>query len=135
MKGRLISVSVTEESSHLGLLGGLLEALQTILSLERSIPLVLLELLDEPVDDDLVEIVPAEVGVAVGGLDLDDVVADLEDGDVEGPAAEIEDGDRLVLLLVEAVGQGRRRRLVDDPLDGPAGDLCRRPWWPGAGRR
>ena len=84
--------------------------------------LVLLELGQEPVDDPLVEVVAAEVGVAVGGLDLEDAVAELEDRDVEGAAAEVVDGDLLVVLLVEAVGQGRRGRLVDDPQDVEAGD-------------
>jgi hypothetical protein len=35
------------------------------------------------------------------GLDLDDAFAHLEDRDVERAAAEVVDGDRLVLLLVE----------------------------------
>jgi hypothetical protein len=54
------------------------------------------------------------VRVAVRGLHFDDALADFEDGDVEGAAAEVEDRDGLLLLLVEPVGQGGRRRLVDD---------------------
>jgi hypothetical protein len=64
------------------------------------------------------------VGVAVGGEHLEDAVADVEDGDVEGAAAEVEDRDLLVLLLVQAVGQRRRGGLVDDALDLEAGDLA-----------
>ena len=109
----------------LGLLAGLLEPLHRHLVAREVDALVLLELVDEPVDDPLVDVVAAEVGVAVGRLDLDDVVADLEDRDVEGAAAEVVDRDRLVLLLVEAVGQRGRRRLVDDALDLEAGDLAR----------
>jgi hypothetical protein len=97
--------------------------------------LVLLELLEQPVDDPLVDVVAAEVGVAVGRLDLDDALADLEDRDVEGAAAEVVDRDRLVLLLVQAVGQRRGGRLVDQPLDGRGRRSCRRPWSPGAARR
>jgi hypothetical protein len=59
----------------------------------------------EPVDDGLVEVVAAEVVVARGRLDLEDAVADLEHGHVERAAAEVEDEDRLVGVLVEAVGQ------------------------------
>ena len=62
--------------------------------------------------------------VAGGRLDLEHAVADLEHGHVEGAAAEVEDEDRLVGLLVEAVGQRRRGRLVDDALDVEAGDLA-----------
>ena len=51
-------------------------------------------------------------------------LADLEDRDVERAAAEVVDGDRLVLLLVEAMRERRRRRLVDDALDVQAGDLA-----------
>ncbi len=39
--------------------------------------LVLLELVADPVDDALVEIVTAEVGVAVGRVDLEDALAEV----------------------------------------------------------
>ena len=84
----------------------------------------LLELRREPLDDPIVEVVAAEVRVAVGGLHFDHALADFEDRDVERAAAEVVDGDRLVLLLVEAVGQRRRGRLVDDAQDVEAGDLA-----------
>ena len=106
----------------LRLLGGLLEALEGLLVLGQVDALVLLELGQQPVDDALVEVVAAEVRVAVGRLDLEDALAQLQDRDVEGAAAQVVDGDLLVVLLVEAVGQGRRGRLVDDPLDLEAGD-------------
>ena len=67
----------------------------TILSFDTSRPSVSLELGEEVVEEPLVEVVPAEVGVARGGDHLDDPVADREDRDVEGPAAEVVDGDRL----------------------------------------
>jgi len=87
---------------------------------------VALERLDQPVDDALVPVVTAEVGVAVGGLDLEDALTDVEQGHVEGAAAEVEHQDRLVLaLLVEAVGQGGGGGLVDDAQDLEAGDLAR----------
>ena len=73
---------------------------------------------------EVVDVVAAEVRVAVGRDDLHDVVADLEDRDVERAAAEVVDGDDLVLLLVEAVRERRRRRLVDDALDLEAGDAA-----------
>ncbi len=106
----------------LRLLGRLLEPLQGLGVLREVDPLVLLELREQPLDHPLVEVVAAEVRVAVGRLDLEDAFAQLEDRDVEGAAAQVVDRDLLVVLLVEAVGKGRRRRLVDDPADFEAGD-------------
>src|SRR5271167_446433 len=99
----------------LRLLRRLLQSLQGHLVAGQVDALGVLELGHQPVDDLVVPVVTAELGVARGGLDLEDAFADLEHGDVERPAAEVEDEDRLVLpLLVEAVGQRSGRRLVDD---------------------
>ena len=109
----------------LRLLRGLVEALQGVLVRGQVDALVALELGDQPLDDRLVPVVAAQVVVTRGGLHLEDAVADLQDGDVEGAAAEVEDEDGLVgRLLVEPVGERGRRRLVDDPLDVEAGDLA-----------
>ena len=63
--------------------------------------------------------------VTVGREDLDDAVGEVEQGDVEGAATEVEDEDLLVdVLLVEAVGESGGSRLVDDALDVEAGDLA-----------
>ena len=113
-----------EREVLLRLLGGLLEPLQGHRVLAQVDPLLLLELVGDVVDQRLVPVVAAEVGVAVGGEDLEDAVADVEDRDVERAAAEVEDGDLLVLLLVEPVGQRGGGRLVDDPRDLEAGDLA-----------
>ena len=53
-----------------------------------------------------------------------DALGQLEDRDVVRAAAEVEHGDLLVLLLVEAVGERRGGRLVDDPEHVEAGDLA-----------
>ena len=122
--GRLISVSVHRGQLDLGLLRRLLQALDDHLVLGDVDALVLLELGDQPVHDQLVDVVAAEVRVAVGRHDLDDLLADLEDRDVEGAAAEVVDGDEVVLALVEAVRERCRGRLVDDALDVEAGDAA-----------
>ena len=109
----------------LRLLRGLLQPLERDAVLAQVDPFGLLELLAQPVDDALVEVVAAEVGVAVGGAHLEHALGQLEDADVEGAAAQVVDGDLLVLLAVEAVGQRRRGRLVDDALDVEAGDATR----------
>jgi hypothetical protein len=64
------------------------------------------------------------VVVTGGRLDLDDALADLEQGHVERAATEVEDEDGLVVALVEAVGQRGRGRLVDDAADVEARDLA-----------
>ena len=65
------------------------------------------------------------MGIAVGALDLEDAIAELEDRDVEGTATEVVDGDLLFfLLLAEPVGERRRGGLVDDALDLEARNLA-----------
>ena len=108
----------------LRLLGGLVEALERHRVAAEIDALVALELGDHPVDDRLVEVVAAEVVVAVRRLHLEDAVAELEHRDVERAAAEVEDEDGLVLLLVEPVCKRRGRRLVDDAQHVEAGDLA-----------
>ena len=107
----------------LGLLGRFLQALGGH-AVGRQVDAVGgLELLDEPVDDALVPVVAAEVRVAVGRLDLEHAVADLEDRHVERAATEVEHQDRLVLgALVEPVGERGGGRLVDDAQHLEAGD-------------
>ncbi len=108
----------------LRLLGGLLEALLGDLVLGQVDAVVVLELLDHPLDDALVPVVTTEVVVTGGRLDLDDTLADLEQRDVERAATEVEDEDGLVVALVEAVGQRGRGRLVDDAAHVEARDLA-----------
>jgi NAD-specific glutamate dehydrogenase len=76
------------------LFGGVLEPLQSKAILAQTDSVLLAEFICQIVDDPLVEILAAEEGIAVGRLDLEHAVADLENRDVECPAA--------------------RRRLVDD---------------------
>ena len=60
----------------------------------------------------VVDVVAAQVRVAVGGQHLEDAVLQFEDRDVERAAAQIVDGDDAFFALVESVGERGRRRLV-----------------------
>ena len=114
----------TDDSSIFAFSAASLRRWRTILSLETSMPWSFLNSAISQSMTTLVDVVAAEVRVAVGRDDLDDLLADLEDRDVEGAAAEVVDGDEVVLALVEAVGERRRGRLVDDALDVEAGDAA-----------
>ena len=122
--GRLISVVAVDDSSIFAFSAASLRRCRACWSFDEVDALVLLELGQQPVDDALVEVVAAEVRVAVGRLDLEHALAQLEDRDVERAAAQVVDGDLLVVLLVEAVGERRRGGLVDDPLDLEARDAA-----------
>ena len=91
------------------------EPLQRLPVFAQIDALIALKFFRHPVHQPLVEIVAAQVRIARSRADFEDAVADIEDRDVEGAAAEIEHHDRFVLLLVETVGERRRSRLVDDP--------------------
>ncbi len=112
----------------LGLFRGFLQTLQGDLVLAQVDAVLVLDLADEPVDDLLVPIVAAQVVVAVGGLHLNGgeavvVLADLQQGHIEGATTEVEDQDALVFLaLLQAVGQCGGGRLVDDTQDVQARD-------------
>ena len=108
----------------LRLLGSFLQALHGHAVAREVDAFALLELLHEVVGDALVKVIAAEAVVAGRGQHFDDAVADLQHGDVERAAAEVVDHDLLVGLLIEAVGQRGRRRLVDDTLDVEAGNLA-----------
>ena len=113
----------------LGLLGGLLQALQGERILAQVDAGFLEEFVGEEIDDALVEVFAAEERVAVGGQHFELPLAvdfgDLDDRHVERAAAQVVHGDLAVLAgLVEAVGQRGRGRLVDDALDVEAGDAA-----------
>src|SRR6185312_600974 len=109
----------------LRLLGDVFQALQGHLVLAQIDLVLLLEAEDEPVDDAAIEVLAAEEGVAGGRDDLEHAVADLEDRDVEGAAAEIVDRDLALDVAAEAVRERGGGRLVDDADDVEAGDAAR----------
>ncbi len=109
----------------LGLLGCLEQPLQRLRVGPQVDSVVALELIGQVVDDAPVEVVTAEVRVTGGRAHFDHAVADVEDAHIESAAAEVEDEDRLVALLVQAVGERGRCRLVDDAQYLQAGNTAR----------
>ena len=83
------------------------------------------ELVAHVVQQQLIEVVAAQVRVAVTGEDLDHALFHLHDGNVEGAAAQVIDQQPLHVLRVRVVGQGGGGRLVDDADDLQAGQLAR----------
>ena len=122
MYGRLISVEEVELSSILAFSAASLSRWSAWGSLERSIPWSFLNSASSHSMTRWSKSSPPRWVSPFVGLDLEDALAELEDRDVERAAAEVVDGDLLVVLLVEAVGERRRGRLVDDPADLEAGD-------------
>src|SRR6266849_3508442 len=95
----------------------------------RKVNFIVLENLfvDESLQQ-IVNVVAAEVRVAVGGKNLEDVAFgggnQFEDGNVKGAAAEIVDGDFAALLFVEAVGKRGRGRFVHEAKNFETGDFA-----------
>jgi hypothetical protein len=82
------------------------------------------EVLKHVLDDLVVEIVAAEMIVAVARDDFHEPLLNPHDGDIEGPAAEIVDQDSLTLMLRCLVDQRRSGRFIDDARHFEPGDLA-----------
>ena len=63
----------------------------------------------------IVDVIAAEMRIAIGRLHFKDAVAQLQNGDIESAAAQIVDRNRAFLGAIEPVGQRRRGRLVHQP--------------------
>ncbi|QGI60123.1 hypothetical protein CEK27_004094 [Fusarium fujikuroi] len=107
----------------LGLLSSLTDTLDSHAVTRQVNARGLLEVLDKVADEVDIEILTTEVGVTVGGLDLEDTVLDLEDRDIEGTTTKIVDSDNAVSLLLKTVGKGGGSRLVDDTENVETGNL------------
>ena len=110
---------------HLGLLRRFLQPLQRHLIFRQLDARLALELGDDPIHHPLVDVVAAQVRIAIGGLHFHHAFAHFQDRDIERAAAEIVYGDGFVLLLVQAVSQRGGGRLVDDSHHFESRDLAR----------
>ena len=109
---------------NLGLFRSLLQALHSNLVTAQVDTVLLLELAGQIFHNGFIKVIAAQTGVAVGGQHFHHAVADVQNGHIEGAAAQIVNHNLLAGFLFCAVGQGRGGRLVDDALDLQAGDLA-----------
>ena len=70
---------------------------------------VAMKRVEDEIEQELVEVVAAQLVVAVAGQHLGHVPRDLHDGHVEGAAAQVVDQHGAVSLAVGAVGERWRR--------------------------
>ena len=71
----------------------------------------------DEIEQELVEVVSAQLRVAVAGEHLHDALLDLDDRHIKRPAAQVVDQEPLVLVRLRLVDQRGSRRFVDDPQD------------------
>lgn len=107
----------------LGLLGSLTDTLDGHTVAGKVDTGLLLELANDVADEVNIEVLTTKVSVTVGGLDLEDALLDLKDGDIEGTTTEIVDGDDTVSLLLHTVGKSSSGGLVHDTENVQAGNL------------
>ena len=74
-----------------------------------------LQIFERDAQQPVIDIVAAEMGIAVGCEHLENPVVQLENRDIERAAAEIVDRDDAFLALVQSVGQRRGGRFVHQP--------------------
>ena len=72
------------------------------------------ELRHSPLNDALVKVIAAQMGIAAGGQHRKGAVLDLNDRNIKGAAAQIVDQDLLGGFVVQAVGHRGGGGLVDD---------------------
>lgn len=96
------------------LLSGLTDTLDSHAVVVQVDTLLLLELVDKVAHQGNIEIFTSKMGIAVGGLDLEDTRLDLENGDIESSTTKIVDSDDVVGGLVKTVSESGSSRLVDD---------------------
>ena len=123
-EGQVHFIGGCRRQLFLGFLCFFLEALKGQLVGLQVNAVLFLELVREVFNDTQVEVLTTQEGVAIGGLHFEDTIADFQDRDVERTAAEVEDSNRLAVILFQAIGQRRCGRLVDDTEHFQTGDLA-----------
>ena len=78
--------------------------------------MLILEFLDNPVDNHLVEVITTKMGVTIGGHHLEHTVSNLQHSEVGSTATDIGHHNLLCLVSVDTIGKCGCGRFVDNPL-------------------
>ena len=81
-----------------------------------------LQIFERDAQQAVVDVVAAQMRIAIGGEHFEDAFLQLEDRDVEGATAQIVDGDDAFLALVEPVGERGGGGFVDETKHFETGD-------------
>lgn len=108
---------------NLSLLGSLTDTLDGHAVTGEIEARILLEGLDNVAHKTNIKVLTTQVSVTVGGLDFEDTLLNLQNGDVEGTTTKVEDGDNTVSLLLQTVGKSGSSGLVYDTKNVKTGDL------------
>src|ERR1700730_15368312 len=122
-EGQVDLVFLHGGKGDLGLLRLFLDALERVRLLRKVDAAVLLKFDDNPIDQNVIPVITAQVGIAVRRLYFEDAIADFENGNVERSPAQVIDGDLLVLLLIKTICQRGCGRFVDNAENVETRDL------------
>ena len=114
-----------ERESFLGFLHGVEQSRPGVRRLAEIDRVLLAECIADMIEQELIEVVAAELGIAVAGEDLHDALLDLCHGDIEGPASQVIDEKSFSVPRMRVVRQDGCRRFVDDANDVQPGKLTR----------
>ena len=72
------------------------------------------ELVCEPVDNALIEVITTQMRITIGALDLKNTITQFEKRNVEGTTTKIIDADTLILFLIQSIRKRCSGRFVND---------------------
>ena len=107
----------------LSLLSCFLQSLHSHLITGQIYAFCLLEFIQHPLNDLVIEIITAKVCITVGSQYFDDTVTDLDDRYIKGTATKVVYHDLLFFFIVQTISKCCCGRLVDDTLYIQACDL------------
>ena len=111
----------------LGFFGGFTQTLQGHSVLGKVDARIVFKLVHKPCYDAVIEVITAQMRIAVCGLDLEHTVAEFQNGNIEGTAAQVVYGDGFFFfgILVKTEGQRSRRRFIYNALYVQTSNLAR----------